>query len=174
MSETSVRPLRFDRFTLDLARGCLREGAREIALRPKSFEVLQFLAEHADRLVPKGEIIEAVWPRVFVTDDSLVHCVTEVRQALGDRDQRIIRTVPRRGYRFVAPVAAVSASHAVSRDAESKSPSGRRRRSRWVAAASVLALLLLVGMAGWWLGATSASDPLGPSLPDCPSSATLQ
>jgi len=86
MPETSVRPLRFDRFTLDLGRGCLSDGAREIAPRPKSFEVLQFLAEHADRLVPKGEIIEAVWPRVFVTDDSLVHCVTEVRQALGDRD----------------------------------------------------------------------------------------
>src|SRR3954454_16681185 len=145
MSETSVRPLWFDRFTLDLARGCLSEGAREIALRPKSFEVLQFLAEHADRLVPKGEIIEAVWPRVFVTDDSLVHCVTEVRQALGDRDQRIIRTVPRRGYRFVAPVAAVSASHAVSRDAGSKSRSARPR-SRWVAAVWALALLLLVGM----------------------------
>src|SRR4051794_4901928 len=159
MSETLVRPLRFDRFTLDLARGCLSEGTREIALRPKSFEVLQFLAEHADRLVPKGEIIEAVWPRVFVTDDSLVHCVTEVRQALGDRDQRIIRTVPRRGYRFVAPVAAVSASHVVSRDAGSKSPSGPPR-SRWMGAVWALALLLLVGMAGWWLGATSTSDPL--------------
>lgn len=87
----------FEGFTLDLRRGCLCSVAQEIELRPKSFEVLRYLVENAGRLVPKDELIEAVWPSVAVTDGSLARCVSEVRLALGDGDQRMIRTVPRRG-----------------------------------------------------------------------------
>jgi adenylate cyclase len=95
---------RFDAFTLDIARGCLRRADREVALRPKSFEVLRYLVENAGRLVSKDEIIKTVWPNVLVTDESLTQCVSEVRQAIGDGDQKVIKTVPRRGYRFAAPV----------------------------------------------------------------------
>jgi formylglycine-generating enzyme required for sulfatase activity/DNA-binding winged helix-turn-helix (wHTH) protein len=92
------RVLRFDRFTLDLARGCLRAGDQEIDLRPKTFEVLCYLAEHAGRLVPKQELFDAAWPNVSVCDDSLVQCIRELRQKLGDDDHRLIKTVSRRGY----------------------------------------------------------------------------
>lgn len=90
--------LQFDRFALDLRRGCLRAGERDIDLRPKSFEVLRHLAENAGRLVPKQELLEAVWPKIAVTDDSLGQCIRELRQKLGDVDHRLIKTVPRRGY----------------------------------------------------------------------------
>src|SRR5262245_42652568 len=100
---------RFDRYTLDLARGCLRSGNREVELRPKSFEVLRYLVENAGRLVSKDEIIKTVWPNVTVTDESLTQCVSEVRQAIGDSNQDIIKTVPRRGYRFAAPVSQIAA-----------------------------------------------------------------
>jgi DNA-binding winged helix-turn-helix (wHTH) protein len=90
--------LQFDRFTLDLARGTLRVGGEEIALRPKAFEVLRHLAENAGRLVLKQELHEAVWPCVTVTDDSLVQCIRELRQMLGDEERSLIKTVSRRGY----------------------------------------------------------------------------
>jgi len=54
--------------------------------------------------VTKEEFIKAIWPDVTVTDESLTHCVSEARNAIGDNAQAIIRTVPRRGYQFVAPV----------------------------------------------------------------------
>jgi DNA-binding winged helix-turn-helix (wHTH) protein len=98
------RSFSFDRFTLDLRRGCLRGPDGEIELRPKSFEVLRYLVENAGRLVPKDEIIEAVWPNVVVSDESLARCVSDVRLALRDRGQRIIRTVPRRGYLLAVPI----------------------------------------------------------------------
>src|SRR5580658_2484125 len=91
---------RFEGFALDLRRGCLRGQLGEVDLRPKSFEVLRYLVENAGRLVPKDELIKAVWPDVIVSDESLARCVSDVRQALDDRAQRIVRTVPRRGYLF--------------------------------------------------------------------------
>jgi adenylate cyclase len=95
---------RFGNFTLDIARGTLRIADREVNLRPKSFEVLRCLVENADRLLTKAEFIKAVWPKVVVAEESLARCVSEVREALGDSDQSIIKTVPRRGYRFAAPL----------------------------------------------------------------------
>jgi TolB-like protein len=98
------RVFEFAGFTLDLARCCLRAGDQQIDVRPKSFDVLHYLLENPGRLVSKDELVKTVWPNTFVTDDALTHCVSEVRRALGDGDQRIIKTVPRRGYLFVAPV----------------------------------------------------------------------
>jgi TolB-like protein/Tfp pilus assembly protein PilF len=66
--------------------------------------VLRYLVENADRLVPKDEIVNAIWPKVQVSDDSLTRCISDVRLALGDAEQRIIKTALRRGYMFVAPV----------------------------------------------------------------------
>ncbi len=97
--------LSFDGFTLDLTRGCLlRHGEEEVKLRPKSFEVLRHLVENSGRLVSKDELIGAVWPNTAVTDDSLVQCLIEVRRALDQGGQRIVKTVPRRGYVFEADV----------------------------------------------------------------------
>src|SRR5215218_2796671 len=98
------RIYRFEGLTLDLHRGCLTSADGERALRPKSFEVLRHLVENAGRLVSKQELVSAIWPRVSVNDDSLARCVSEVRLAIGDRQQRIIKTLPRRGYRFAIPV----------------------------------------------------------------------
>src|SRR5262249_22802705 len=67
----------------------------------------RYLVENAGRLIPKNELIKAVWPNITVTDESLTRCVSDVRLALGDTDQRVIRTVPRRGYLFAAPVSTI-------------------------------------------------------------------
>jgi TolB-like protein/DNA-binding winged helix-turn-helix (wHTH) protein len=104
----------FEAYTLDLRRGCLRKVDREIDLRPKSFEVLRHLVENAGRLVSKDELVKIVWPDVIVTDESLTQCVSEVRRALGDGEQRLIKTVPRRGYLFAASVSSYPAERAVN------------------------------------------------------------
>ena len=98
--------LRFDRFALDLTRGCLRIGEQDIELPPKPFEVLRYLVTNAGRLVPKQELYEAIWPNISVTDDSLVQCIRELREKLGDEEHRLIKTMPRRGYLFDVPVSA--------------------------------------------------------------------
>src|SRR5215203_6794477 len=98
MDQAFPRLLHFDRFTIDLRRGCLRQGDRDIGLRPKPFEVLCYLASNAGRLVPKQELLAAVWPAVTVSDDSLVQCIRELREKLGDDQHQLIKTVSRRGY----------------------------------------------------------------------------
>lgn len=94
----------FSGYKLDLRRGSVSANDSEIALRPKSFEVLRYLIESAGRLVSKDELIRAVWPSVTVADEALARCVSDVRSALRDEDQRIIKTIPRRGYVFTAAV----------------------------------------------------------------------
>src|SRR3954462_5200752 len=100
----------FDRFVLDLHRGALLalDGV-ELPLRPKSFALLQLFVENAGRLLDRDTIMGTVWPDVFVTDDSITQCVGDIRRALGGEAQRLLRTVPRRGYLFAAEV-----SHAAS------------------------------------------------------------
>jgi TolB-like protein/Tfp pilus assembly protein PilF len=104
MQAAGEKTFSFEGYKLDLRRGCLRTHEREIELRPKSFEVLRYLVENAGRLVPKDELIKAIWPNVAVADESLARCVSDVRMALEDGEQRIIKTLPRRGYLFAAPV----------------------------------------------------------------------
>lgn len=98
MDQVAHKVLRFDRFVLDLTRGCLRAGEQEIDLRPKAFQLLTYLAINAGRLVLKQELLDAVWPNVVVSDGSLVQSIWQLRQKLGDKNHRIIKTVPRRGY----------------------------------------------------------------------------
>jgi DNA-binding winged helix-turn-helix (wHTH) protein/pimeloyl-ACP methyl ester carboxylesterase len=104
MHTVSPKTLGFDIYALDLQRCALVRGSEEVQLRPKAFDVLRYLVEHAGRLVSKEELIQAIWPGIFVTDDSLVQCIRDIREALSDDTQRIIRTVPRRGYLFAADV----------------------------------------------------------------------
>ncbi len=104
--------LRFREFELDLAAPELRRSGAPVALQPKVLELLVHLARHRDRVVGKRELFERVWPGVAVSGASLTTAVNAAREALGDdgRAQRAIRTVPRRGYQFVAPIDSATAA----------------------------------------------------------------
>ena len=102
--DTKSLSYQFGAFTLDIGKGCLLKGVEEIRLRPKVYETLRYLVENPGRLIGKQELLNAVWPDSFVTDDSLVQCTLELRRALEDRDQQFLKTVPRRGYIFEAEV----------------------------------------------------------------------
>ena len=83
----------------------LRDGEM-VALPPKDLETLLVLVEKAGRIVSKEELLEKVWPGVFIEEGNLARRVFNLRQALGDTPDggEYIETIPRRGYRFVAPV----------------------------------------------------------------------
>jgi predicted ATPase/DNA-binding winged helix-turn-helix (wHTH) protein len=102
--ETSPLNYQFGEFTLDIAKGCVLKAGAEIKLRPKVYETLKYFVEHSGRLIGKQELMHAVWPDAFVTDDSLVQCTLELRRALDDHNQLLLKTVPRRGYLFTAAV----------------------------------------------------------------------
>jgi predicted ATPase/DNA-binding winged helix-turn-helix (wHTH) protein len=95
---------RFGEFTLDPGRGRLLNADQEVKLRPKVYDALLYILENRGRLIAKEELIRELWSDSFVTEDSLVQCMVELRRALEDRAQEIVKTVPRRGYVFTAAV----------------------------------------------------------------------
>ena len=95
----------FEGFALDLARGALFDPAgAEVPLRAKSFELLCLFLTNAGNLLDRETINRAIWTDVVVTDDAITQCVRDIRRAVGDLEQRVIKTVPRRGYVFGAVV----------------------------------------------------------------------
>jgi TolB-like protein/DNA-binding winged helix-turn-helix (wHTH) protein len=91
---------RFDQFILDCRSASLRRDGVVLPLRPKSFDVLLYFVQNPGRLIPKTELIDSVWHKAAVTENSLVQCIKEVRLALCDEQQTTIKTVPKRGYLF--------------------------------------------------------------------------
>jgi adenylate cyclase len=130
--EPQAGSYRFLEFELDPLTASLRRAGSPVPLRPKSFDVLLHLVRNRGRLVTKDELIEAVWAPVVVTENSLVQCVREAREAIGDSGQAHIETVAKRGYIFTPAVE--------ERPAAGRPGSARPRRARYAwAAAAVLA-----------------------------------
>jgi DNA-binding winged helix-turn-helix (wHTH) protein/TolB-like protein/Tfp pilus assembly protein PilF len=150
---------RFDGFTFDGHRSelCCNRDGKVIVLRPKAELLLRAFLTAPGRVLAREALIAAVWPSTVVTDDSLVQCVGELRIALGDGSQRLIRTVPRRGYRLDATVEQVYAPPpiAASLDAEpitpvpatTAAPARTRPVALWTLAAIVAVAALAVGIA---------------------------
>ena len=165
-----AKSLRFDAFTLDLSRCVVRRGDQELPLRRQSFDVLRHLAERAGEIVSRRELLDAVWPGLKVTEDSVVQCIKEIRHAFGEDARWIIRTVSRRGYVFMAEVVAQEAPTApldapraqsasdVPQGCDAAPGPATPRAVRLAAlppraqAALVAAGLLILAVAGGWLG----------------------
>src|SRR5262249_41363471 len=91
---------------VDVAAGRIVRDGRDHALRLKSWDVLVLLLENRQRVVPKDELLAAVWAGVHVDENAIVQCIADVRRALGDeaRTPRYVRRIPKVGYRLVADV----------------------------------------------------------------------
>jgi TolB-like protein len=96
----------FGDYRLDTERRELHHGATPVAVEPQVFDVLVHLVENRNRVVAKDDLIASVWGGRVVSDSTLVSRINAARRAVGDNgdEQRLIRTVPRRGVRFVADV----------------------------------------------------------------------
>ncbi|HUD43477.1 MAG TPA: winged helix-turn-helix domain-containing protein [Dokdonella sp.] len=182
---------RFAAFELDSAARELRQGGQLVVVSPKIFDCLVWLIEHRDRAVGRDELIAAVWGRADVADAQLGQLMRKLRRIIGDDGdgQTIIRTVPRFGYRWIAPTgvldtaasgtpepplaevpsaaqAAAGAASALPPDASpvaaAPTPVAAARRRPWPALAIVLVALLVAaaGAQRWF-----ARAPLAPARP---------
>ena len=106
--------IRFATFRLDVGSRQLFNGAAEVRISPKAFDLLQALVEQRSRAMSKGELHDRLWPGTFVTEANLASLVAELRRALDDSpaEPRFIRTVHRFGYAFCGDVAEGSLSRA--------------------------------------------------------------
>jgi TolB-like protein/DNA-binding winged helix-turn-helix (wHTH) protein/Tfp pilus assembly protein PilF len=153
----------FGDFTLDLKRGALLRGGADVKLRPKSFEVLRLLIERHGQLVSKEELYDAIWGHAVVTDGAVGQCLIDVRRAIGDDSQRVIRTVPRRGYIFDSPVTesesvvapAVNGAAPVFAPVPTPLPASSLQRHLLPL---VLATLVLLASGIWWSITTRDGD----------------
>ncbi len=123
----------------------LNRNGVTIHLELKLTEVLLFLAQHPQHVVSKDQILEAVWPNQFVAESTLSRAIAELRRALGDdaHSPRFIETIPRRGYRLIAPVERPAAP-ASTVSGTSAAPETVRASRRF---AYLAAVILLVGAA---------------------------
>jgi eukaryotic-like serine/threonine-protein kinase len=114
----------FGEFRLDLASRRLVRGNDAVAITVKAFDTLAALVERAGAVVDKDDLMKQVWPDTVVEDSNLSQQVFLLRKALGEphADHRFIQTVPRRGYRFIAPVRRVEAERAPTDAAQDARP----------------------------------------------------
>jgi Tol biopolymer transport system component/DNA-binding winged helix-turn-helix (wHTH) protein len=98
------RTFRFGDLVLDCAQRRLLRANQDIYLPPKTFELLAYLIQNRGRVIPKGELLDAVWPNVNVVENTLAQRIREIREALGEGDDSValIKTIPRVGYQFTA------------------------------------------------------------------------
>ncbi len=98
--------LRFGNYELDVERRELRRGAAAVHVEPQVFDLLVYLVENRDRVVSKDDLIAAVWGGRIVSDSTLTSRINAARKAVGDTggDQKVIRTIPRKGLRFIGDV----------------------------------------------------------------------
>ncbi len=128
------RVVRFDAFTLDLSRCALLRDDVEVPLRRQAFDMLRYLAERPGTLVTKDELLEAIWRGAAVGDDSLTRCVSDIRNALGDHDHRIVQTVRARGYLLNAQVVEAASDTPPPPAVLPDAPAGQLPRISWLQA----------------------------------------
>jgi TolB-like protein len=99
-------PVQFDDYLLDAERRKLRKGPLLIALQPQVFDLLVYLIDNRDRVISKDDLISSIWNGRIVSESTLVSRINAARRAIGDNGdrQRLIRTVPRKGVRFIGEV----------------------------------------------------------------------
>ena len=178
-STRSPRLVRFGAFEVDLRAGELRKNGLSLKVRGQPIEVLALLLEQPGEVVTREEIQKRLWPEdTFVDfDHSLNTAINKIREALGDSadNPRFVETLPRRGYRFIAPVEtarrAVSEEETLHRSVSTSAPvdigaglasvppgrehpQGAPLRTRWIIALLVVVAAVGAGVAWWFTRST--------------------
>jgi TolB-like protein/DNA-binding winged helix-turn-helix (wHTH) protein/Flp pilus assembly protein TadD len=163
MAQAAKYLYEFGPFRIDPSEGLLLRDDQPIPLAPKAFEALLLLVESSGHLIEKGVLIQKLWPDSFVEEANLSKYIFTLRQALSDGEdgQKYIETVPKRGYRFVAPVQKLAAESVEQAPAEMLSREGEEAKTvtsttRWrialvaaVLAATAVVLLVWLDPGEW-------------------------
>lgn len=171
----SAEDFRLGNFTFSLQNRELTDAkGHTVHLRSQSTDILTYLVQRRGELVSKTELIENIWPDTFVTDDSLVQCIADIRRALKDSDHKIVLTLPKKGYRLDAiPVS--------QKTKDTKEPLSTDK-SRKAGSSLTLLLVVLTAVIGSnlfiWISPSTDFEPLDPAtahlpLPERPSVAVL-
>jgi len=165
-AQAAVR-LRLGDWLVEPAMNQISRGAEVVRLEPKVVEVLAHLARHADQVVSREELLSEVWKGVIVGDDALTQGVIKLRKALGDTSNApsYILTIPKRGYRLIAPVAWLEAE--AGPRSEVVQATGEKPRVWWSRnwLVGTGAVALAVGLMIIWLLVQSKSHQV-PTLTD--------
>jgi DNA-binding winged helix-turn-helix (wHTH) protein/TolB-like protein/tetratricopeptide (TPR) repeat protein len=170
LRETSIPDLGqfcIGEWSVHQSEGTLRTNGRSVRLEPRVMDVLIYLAAHSERVVPKEELMAAVWGGAFVEEGALSQAVHTLRKVLGDdaRQPRFIQTIPKRGYRLVAPMVRREAVEKSPAEIEIRAPSQPAESTRpflWPSGRmrlQVLALILLA-VAAFWITSSRFQQPL--------------
>src|SRR5277367_323800 len=150
---SSSRKVRTGLFEIDLASGEVQKNGRRLPLQEQPFRVLAMLLERPGEVVTRQQLQARLWPAdTYVGfDEGLNTAIRKLRAAFGDTadNPRFIETVPRRGYRFIAPVTKHETEPAVSASPPTPiaSPESKRRLPRWTLILAVLVSSLVVAAA---------------------------
>jgi len=139
----------------------LVSASATVRLEPRAMDVLALLAEHAGEVVSHDDLLARVWPGTFVAESGIFRVVSDLRRALGDtaRAAQYIQTIPKRGYRLVAPVTWA--------DEPAPSSGARARRSPGLVFAVLqVAVMLAIGFGLMWRARTPAPPPRPSDTPE--------
>ena len=141
MTKTEKHLYEFGPYRIDAVERLLLRGGEAIPLTPKAADTLLALVTNSGRVLDKDELRKIVWPDTFVEEGALARNISALRKALGDdiEGSQYIETIPKRGYRFVAPVKDLSASSQTHGDEQTNPRNGMR----WAAGLVAVALLIL-------------------------------
>jgi DNA-binding winged helix-turn-helix (wHTH) protein/TolB-like protein/Tfp pilus assembly protein PilF len=153
VSAQTAEICQFHGYRLDFVRRQLLDpDGAPVPLMPKAVETLAYLVLHAGQTVTKEELLRAAWPNAVVEENNLTQNISALRRAFGEKlgEHRFIVTIPGQGYRFVAPVSAVSRAAEVE-PVPVAVAAPPQSRSRWLLIAAAAIALVVVGVVAWRL-----------------------
>jgi TolB-like protein/DNA-binding winged helix-turn-helix (wHTH) protein len=157
MDQPTHSPFTLGEWSVDPILGTITRGGDAIRLEPRTMRLLVCLAERAGEVVSADDLLDRVWPNVIVTPDSVYQAVAALRRLLGDdpKNPRYVVTVPKQGYRMVAPITAIAQSPETQPtpvaaapapiEASSATPSRGLLSASWKSYA-IIALVLALGV----------------------------
>ena len=152
---------RFERFTLDPRDRQLKRDGAPVELNARYLDALALLVSEAGKLVSKDRFLDEVWRGVPVTDEALTQCIKTLRSRLGDDSARprFIETVPKHGYRFIAPV------EVAGEERNPEAPRGNAwRQVLMIGGAGTIGAGVAGVIGGLFYGFAGASQPLAPDM----------
>jgi len=152
MADPEIQGYQFGPYRIDAGERLLHRGQELISLPPKALDTLLVLLDSAGRMVDKGDLMKAIWPDTFVEEGALTRNISLLRKALDDAgdEPRYIETIPKRGYRFIAPVQAGplrSKGMETAAPVLPPQPSKASWKTGWGAPIALLVICSVVGLA---------------------------